>query len=332
MMNMSGDLTVGEKAAHFFDSVIKNYHAEHGLGYMSCSIYDTAWVAMLRKASDGYSRWVFPESFHYIIVSQIPGGGWISYASEIDGILNTLAALLCLCSHAENPYQLEAMHPEDMAARMENATASLRTQLEQWAVKTTDHVGFEILVPAILELLEKYGVTFRFPGRDLLFSLRDRKLSKFQPRMLYDESMVMAAAIHSLEGFIGKIDFNELKNRKVFGSMMASPSSTVAYLLNSTVWDDEAEAYLRKVLEHGQGKSSGGVPSAFPSTYFELNWVRGAMQMSAMVSMLNKLKLVSTLLEAGYDLRGTCEESVELFVKLMRHAFEKQNGLIGFGM
>jgi hypothetical protein len=79
--------------------------------------------------------------------------------------------------------------------------------------------------------------------------------------------------LHSLEGFIGKIDFDKISHRKVEGSMLASPSSTAAYLMYSTEWDHEAAAYLRKVFENGSGKGCGGFPSAFPSEIFEISWV-----------------------------------------------------------
>lgn len=41
-------------------------------------------------------------------------------------------------------------------------------------------------------------------------------------------------------------------------------------------WDDEAEAYLKRVVSIGPGRGSGGVPGAFPTTYFEMTWVRFA--------------------------------------------------------
>ena len=272
-MNTAADANLEKKAFQLFDNVIEGWRRNHGFGCMSCSIYDTAWVAMLSKVIDGQHQWVFPACFQYVVDTQTPGGGWKSYASEIDGILNTSTALLSLRRHAENPYQLQSMHPEDLVTRITTATESLRAQLLRWDVEATDHVGFEILVPAILELLAKDRADFEFPGRELLLSIRNKKLSQFHPSLLYGSSNIMATVVHSLEGLIGRVDFNRLKHRKSFGSMMASPSSTVAYLLNCNIWDDESEAYLRRTIEHGQGQGSGGVPSAYPSTYFEATWV-----------------------------------------------------------
>ncbi|KAH8892550.1 hypothetical protein GQ53DRAFT_746074 [Thozetella sp. PMI_491] len=55
--------------------------------------------------------------------------------------------------------------------------------------------------------------------------------------------------------------------------MMASPSSTAAYLMHVTDWDDEVETYLKHVIQYGVGSNSGAVPSAFPSMFFEYTWV-----------------------------------------------------------
>lgn len=87
------------------------------------------------------------------------------------------------------------------------------------------------------------------------------------------------ALLHSLEAFHDwkheAFNAKKVKGRLVHGSVMASPAETASYLMNASTWDDEAEAYLRMVLECGSGKGSGGVPSAWPSSNFEILWVRG---------------------------------------------------------
>lgn len=45
---------------------------------------------------DDEVRWLFPESFSFILGSQLPDGGWESYFSIDDGILNTMAAMLAI--------------------------------------------------------------------------------------------------------------------------------------------------------------------------------------------------------------------------------------------
>jgi hypothetical protein len=52
---------------------------------------------------------------------------------------------------------------------------------------------------------------------------------------------------------------------------MGSPSSTAAYLMHASVWDDEAEAYLRKILKYSAGRANGSVPCAWPTSVFEVS-------------------------------------------------------------
>ena len=281
-----------------------------GTGSMSPAIYDTAWLAMLsRVAPDGSGPfWLFPECFQYILDAQLLGpergcyaGGWPSYACPVDGILNTMAALLALLEHyrAEDTLR-DATLPANIRTRIENARDSLQAQLQDWDVQSSDQVGFEILIPALLAMLETprprpqqgaspaqttrpassdYSFSFSFQGRAALMALHDAKMEHFQPEMLYGKQQI--TALHSLEAFIGKIDFDKVRHHLTGeGSMMASPSSTSAYLMNCSTWDDKAERYLRMVVTEGAGRGSGSVPCAFPTTNFELAWVRYPMDPS----------------------------------------------------
>lgn len=51
---------------------------------------------MVSKVIDGRRQWLFPDSSQYVLDKQLPDGGWESYASDLDGILNTMAALLAI--------------------------------------------------------------------------------------------------------------------------------------------------------------------------------------------------------------------------------------------
>ena len=246
------------------------------VGFMTCAIYDTAWVSMVAKTTESGKQWLFPQCFRYIIDSQKQDGGWPAYAADVDGILNTAASLLALKAHQENPYQIRDYSAEDLDQRVVSATRSLQKQLQAWDVEKAVHVGFEILVPTLLSLLEEQGVAFAFPGQALLMKLNHMKLSQFKPAYLY--SPVKTTALHSLEAFAGKLDYDKVRHHKTFGAYMASPSSTAACLMYSSSWDDESEEYLRWTLASGAGQGSGGVPSAFPSTYFEVTWVGATSQ------------------------------------------------------
>lgn len=260
-----------DQASTLINRLVSEYDPKFGMGSMSCAIYDTAWVSMVAKNIDGREQWLFPECFRFILEHQLESGGWQSYAAQVDSILNSLAALLAFKKHAEAPNMSPNPLPTDLDNRIERAVEFLKHELNNWNVQGTTHVGFEILVPSLLELLEQKGVHFEFAGRSGLMDINKKKLSRLDPAILYTK--FKCTAIHSLEAFIGKIDFNKVKHHKTFGSMMASPSSTAAYLINATEWDVESEEYLRQVVTAADGKGSGGVPSAFPSTYFEYTWV-----------------------------------------------------------
>jgi hypothetical protein len=242
-------------------------------GSMSTTIYDTAWVSMVSKEIDGARYWLFPESFQLILDSQLPEGGWQMYASEIDELLNSMAALLSLMRHQKEPATRGCPPlPADIDSRIATSVSWLADKLRLWDVESSDHVGFEMLVPSLLELLEQEGIHFQYPGSKTLAAVNAKKMAKFHPKMIYGP--VQTTLIHSLEALIGKIDFNKVRHQRKNGSMLGSPASTSAYLIYGSSWDDDAEAYLRSVLKDGPGNGSGAFPSAFPSPIFETTWVR----------------------------------------------------------
>jgi hypothetical protein len=240
------DFSLSERAQSLINRLRSGYNQKYGFGSMSCAIYDSAWVAQISKAENGVHKWLFPQCFLYILGGQKQDGSWESYSSEIDGILNTAASLLALHRHFIDPLQISHIPSGDLLRRFDAGKVALQKLLTEWDVEATEHVGFEILVPALLEYLEDAGYYFHFPRKDVLMKIRAEKLRNFKPAYLYGEAKL--TPLHSLEAFIGTIDFDRLCHQKTFGSMMASPSSTAAYLMNVSKWDDESEEYLRHVV------------------------------------------------------------------------------------
>jgi hypothetical protein len=161
--------------------------------------------------------------------------------------------------------------PGEIAIRIQNGAAFLNEKLQTWDVASCDHVGFEIIIPSMLQHLSKQGLTFAFPGQALLAELNEKKLAKIHPTVW--SGKVQTTITHSLEAFLGKEDFSGLKDQRVFGGMGSSPASTAAYLMSCSEWDDEAEAYLRTVLRSRWAGEIGGVPGMYPTTGFEVLWV-----------------------------------------------------------
>lgn len=244
---------------------------------MSRAVYDTAWVSMVTKVFNGDKKYVFPESFLYLIRKQSDDGSWDSFprSCRVDSILDAAAALLALKRHMSEPLQIHEIPTAEMERRVELATAALQRRLQDWDVAASISVGFEIIIPSLLDQLAQEGLIFEFKGKQELLDIRDAKLSRFKPEYLYGRRQM--SAIHSLEAFVGKIDFDKVAHHLSGGAMMGSPSSTAAYLMHSSQWDDDAERYLQYVVgrtpSDGCEDADGGVPSAFPSTYFEYTWV-----------------------------------------------------------
>ena len=247
-----------DRVRKLLDDLFGDTEQCYGLGSMTCSVYDTAWVACVSKTVGGRSQWLFPLSLMFILNSQLPDGGWPAHPGQdnretVDGILSTLAAIFCLIQYARNSLQLKHLHGGSLSERVEQGVSRLSVMLQSWRVSECKAVGFEILVPSLLSLLEREGIHFDFPERTLLLRIHDQKLAKAKPEMLYTATSF--TLLHSLEAFHGRKDFSfdQIAHHKVNGSIMASPSATSSYLIRARSWDDEAEAYLRLAISNGEG-------------------------------------------------------------------------------
>lgn len=264
---------ITHKVYAFLQHLADECSRENGLGSMTPTVYDTAWVSMISKSIDGKRLWLFPECFEFVLNAQLPNGGWESYATVDDGILNTMAALLAMKKHGSNPAYTEPDGPKlplDLEVRMSKAIVYLQNKLEDWDVQGTNNTDIELLVPAHLSMLEAENITFNFPKRKYLMSIHRKT---FDPLVLYGKKKTTFLCL--LEAFVGKLDFDRVSHHKRFGSMMGSPASTAAYLINSSSWDSETESFLRTTMLKGQRNGSAGLPMLFPGTIWELVWVSG---------------------------------------------------------
>ncbi|KAF7162580.1 hypothetical protein CNMCM5623_007826 [Aspergillus felis] len=291
---------VDMKERSVLESFDKSYHPTYGLGTMSGNIYDTAWIAMVRKSIQGKSLWAFPAAFQALLQQQNECGSWGGATSELDSIASTLTALLALQRHAGDSCETDR---QDLNLRIRKAKAYLDT-----ALKSLNHllatcilpVSLELRLPAIFDLLEAEGHAFDF-DRTYLTKVQSEKLSKIDLNTIF--SGPQSSLLHSLEALIGKVDFKGLAHYKVLGSMLASPSATAAYLMYNPVWDDEAEEYIRRAISNGAGHGSGLVAAGYPTTVFEWAWVTTNLIRHG-IEPNSRLKEVGKQIESEIKLHG----------------------------
>ncbi|KAL9609062.1 MAG: hypothetical protein Q9167_006141 [Letrouitia subvulpina] len=290
--------------------LIRRLHADFARNNHKTSIttftYNTAWVSMIRKTENGVQRWLFPEALDFMLERQLPDGGWQSFpllpgelTSGIDGIVNTMAAIVALKTRIAASSDDE----QTLAARVSRAVTALRRMFESWDFNSTDMVAFEVIVPAHLEMLEQHGLTFQFDARALLMKSYQQRMEKFRPEFLYRKEPT--SLVYCLEAFVGKVDFDRVAHHKVAGSMFTSPSSTAAYLMNSSQWDDEAELYLRNAIV------DGGFPDPYPTNIFEITWA-----MKALMEAFSRGTVIS--------------HEAQQIGDFLESTFHSQNGLVGW--
>ena len=266
-------MDVTNEARALVEQLAEQCREDKPIGSMSITIYDTAWVAMVSTIVNHDRHWLLPQSFLYLLDTQNEDGGWERGKAGTDRILDSMAGLLALRSHRKHAHYQGCQNPPDLDSSIQKAENQLRRYMDEWDPSSAESAGFEIIIPAMLDYLKKEDVVIDFPGAKILNRMNRTKLAKFSPEMLYSKPAIPMSVLYCLEAFAGKLDFDRISHHKVGGSMLGSPSSTAAYLIFKSTWDEEAEEYLQRTLSDGAGKGCGGFPNAFPSTVYELSWV-----------------------------------------------------------
>ncbi|KAE9384770.1 hypothetical protein BT96DRAFT_1026800 [Gymnopus androsaceus JB14] len=299
------------KAANdLLQKLVGLYDAGTGMGTWSISIYDTAWVSLVsRPDPEGSIRWVFPECFEFICNAQLVDGSWRAPGCNDfdDAIINTLACLLSLKRH-----QRLGVGPLDLADRAGKAVDFLKGVVTEWKVVSVERIAFEMILPRLLELLEDEGIRFNIPDRDLFYDIYERKLKKVNLEGMYQPDAIRTGALHSLEAFVGKCDFDRLAHHKRDGNFFASPASTAAYLMSISVWDEEAENYLRRVIRQFESYGYGAVSCAWPTTVMEFAWS------------------VCNIMESGFELKQLDQNLLARIGDVLHSYLTCENGIIGF--
>ena len=277
-MPESRPLELSQEVRYFLTTFAKASRRLAEYGDMSTSIYDTAWVSVITRSVEDQKQWAFPAGFWCILNHQQLDWTWGEAAEPLESnIPNTSTGLWTICWHEKDPLQLGRVFVNgkvQLRSCIEKGVAALHGLLQAWDISQAMTVGFEVLIPSILRLLARdFAISFEYGNRDQLRKIQEQKLAKIDPTMLYGNAPV--SLLHSAEAFYGLDAFSlgRLSTRIQGGSLMNSPAATAAYLMSCETWDDRAEAYLSSVSWWGAGVGNGAVPTAFPSSIFEMTWV-----------------------------------------------------------
>jgi hypothetical protein len=226
---------------------------------MSASAYDTAFLARLRRPDDG-QQLAYPQSLRWLIRNQNPDG---SFGTRLplpkETLLSTMSALLALVDAPTNLQESQLHRARTQALKyLWEGTSGWQTG--------PDTAGFELLLPALLELAQARQLPVPYDRFKGISAQRDAKLGHLPPDLIY---RVDTPLLHSLEYLGDAIDVEAARKRIAEnGSFANSPSATAFYL--SKREEPRSRDYLDRLVNKHQ---DGGVPMVDPWEVFEISWV-----------------------------------------------------------
>jgi halimadienyl-diphosphate synthase len=230
-------------------------------GLVSPSIYDTAQVLRLAPPADGDLR-----AQEWLLAQQQPDGGWGDAALPRARDVPTLATLLALHAHQDEP---------QIWAAIQAGTAFLRSHApEHWSGSLSDDlpVGIELLLPHLLDAAIEIGLDVPHTSYALLYALGQRRrklIASKRPR-------AGTSPVHSWEAWGLAPDLAVIDGS---GGIGHSPAATAAWLRAAA--DDtglsDAKAGAQHYLERAAAATGlsipGVVPTVWPITRFEHVWL-----------------------------------------------------------
>ncbi|KAK8635911.1 hypothetical protein V6N13_004624 [Hibiscus sabdariffa] len=231
-------------------------------GKISCSAYDTTWVALIEDVNGSGSP-QFPSTLQWIANNQLPDGSWGDAHIFVahDRLINTLACVVAL--------KTWNIHPDKYQKGVEFFKENIR-KLEN---ENAEHmpIGFEVAFPSLLEVARTLNVEVPYdsPVFQDIYESRDLKLTKIPKEIMHS---VPTTLLHSLEGMSG-LDWEKLlKLRCPDGSFLFSPSSTAFAFMQTK--DENCLEYLTNIVQ----RFNGGVPNVYPVDLFEHIWAMDRLQ------------------------------------------------------
>ena len=257
-----------------------------GLGEVSSTAYDTAWVARLGELDPLMSRW----AINWLRHNQLPDGSWGNQQPlyHHDRLICTLAAVIALVTHGD---------PKDNM-RIQRAIPSISRFLNGLGLDLSgETIGFEMIVPTLFEELEKLGVMKVEDNPNLLklYKMRQKKLSMLPNGMVnrfvplsFSTEMAGADNLHLL-------DIPNLQEDS--GAIGQNPSATAYFATHVRYGDPAALSYLREI------GGFDGTPHLAPLEIFEQGWILWNFQIAGLIDQeINEIiQPFLTNLEESWD-------------------------------
>jgi hypothetical protein len=229
-------------------------------GLVSPSVYDTAQVIRLAAPAEGSLG-----AREWLAAQQQPDGGWGDPALPRARDLPTLAALLALRAHADDPH---------VSSVVRAGVAFLHDHAhEHWSGSLPNDlpVGIELLLPRLLDAAIDAGLDVPHAVYAPLYALGGRRraiIARMQPR-------AGTSPVHSWEGWGHEPDPAVIDGS---GGIGHSPAATAAWLRAAAAQAGlaDAQATARRFLERAAAATGTGipgvVPTVWPVTRFEHVW------------------------------------------------------------
>jgi len=211
--------------------------------------YDTAWAAR--------HEGLFPESAAWLTRNQRPDGSWggeVEYPQ--DRLISTLASVLALSRSKGSRHY---------GKQIERGEAYLSRNLHKAEGEERCTIGFELLLPTLMEEAERLGLNIPCVRDENLRRIREAKLSLVYNDIVYHGDTTLSFSVEFLGDEFDVTKASELLNPN--GSVGNSPSATAYYLLREM--SPAALSYMESVLAVN---ADGSALPVYPFEVFEKAW------------------------------------------------------------
>ncbi|KAK8630703.1 hypothetical protein V6N13_079484 [Hibiscus sabdariffa] len=150
---------------------IKSMLGSMGDGEISCSAYDTAWVALIEDVNGSGSP-QFPCTLQWIANNQLPDGSWSDGHVFLahDRLINTLACVVAL--------KTWNVHRD----KYEKGVSFFKDNISKLGDESAEHmpIGFEVAFPSLLDIARTLNIEVPYdcPEFHHIYEQRDLKLTR----------------------------------------------------------------------------------------------------------------------------------------------------------